>query len=157
VGLYIHSLENIPEAVDRDYFVYLLDYGWDEPLGEALMRNYAMMASIAAKNRAVVIKGTEAHFQDEVFSWHNINGEDAEEMLPAILITNRHPEEFRRRHAHGDGQHVEKELRMILIPLRKFCKTTTDVVVIINRIFEDIHNKKDLKEFRIAKEIKHVE
>ncbi len=90
MGLYIQSLTNIPIDTTRNYFIYLLDYGWEEPLGEALIKNYEKMASIAAENKAVVIRGTDkVHFQDEVLSWHNINGEDAEDMLPAILITNR--------------------------------------------------------------------
>jgi len=29
--------------------------------------------------------------EDQVLSWHNINGENAQEILPAILITNRSP------------------------------------------------------------------
>ena len=50
------------------------------------------MAKKAAVNSTVVIQGTEiGHFEDEVFSWHGINGVDAEDCLPAILITNTHP------------------------------------------------------------------
>ena len=41
------------------------------------------------------------HFSDEVLSWHHFNGDDVEneQLLPAILVTNRHPSEFRRRAA----------------------------------------------------------
>lgn len=56
MGLYVQSLENIPLSAHRDYFIYLLDYGWHEPLGEALMNNYEKMAQIAAENKAVVIE-----------------------------------------------------------------------------------------------------
>ena len=43
------------------------------------------MAKIAAENKAVVIKGTVgSHFQNEVLSWHHINGEDANDLLPAL-------------------------------------------------------------------------
>lgn len=96
MGLWVQSLENIPKKVKRDYFVYLLDYGWNEPLSEALTKNYEKMAEIAAENKAVVIRGTHrVHFEDEVLSWHNVNGENAEEILPAILITNRHPHKIK--------------------------------------------------------------
>lgn len=155
MGLYVHSLDNIPESARRDYFIYLLDYGWDEPLGEALIKNYPKMAAISSENNAVVIKGTSAHFQDEVFSWHHINGENAENILPAILITNRHPIKFRdfsfdKQHA-GD---IEEDLKLILIPLRKCCKDTTDVIALIHKIFSDIQQQKDLDDFRIRREMK---
>lgn len=63
MGLHVHSLDNIPKSENRDYLIYLLEYGWHEPLAEALDKNFFQMAGVAAKNRAVVIKGTElAHF-----------------------------------------------------------------------------------------------
>ena len=34
MGLMIHSLGEIPADVQRGYYVYLLDYGWDEPLAK---------------------------------------------------------------------------------------------------------------------------
>lgn len=117
MGLYVHSLDNIPEAAQRGYFIYLLDYGWKEPLGEALINNYAKMAEISAQNDAVVIKGTSEHFNDEVFSWHQINGKDAENILPAILITNRHPKIFHDLHLDRSTEGIETDLKLILVPL----------------------------------------
>lgn len=154
MGLYVQSLENIPPTAHRDYFIYLLDYGWHEPLGETLMNNYEKMAHLAAENKAVVIRGTHrVHFEDEVLSWHNINGENAEDLLPAILITNRHPQKFRENNSlHGSK--AETGLKMVLIPLKKFCNTTTDVVVLVEKLFNDIRAEKDLDEFRISKELK---
>ncbi|MEO1033873.1 MAG: hypothetical protein AAFX55_21000 [Bacteroidota bacterium] len=153
MGLYIQSLENIPPNARRDYFIYLLDYGWTEPLGEALIKNYEKMASLAAENKAVVIRGTRrVHFEDEVLSWHNINGENAEEILPAILITNRHPNKFRERFTKTTGD-IEEDLKLILIPLKKFCNTTTEVVNLIEKVFKDIKEERDLDDFAISKEI----
>lgn len=40
MGLMVHSLEGIPEGHHRDYYIYLLDYGWNEPLGDALKKNF---------------------------------------------------------------------------------------------------------------------
>lgn len=156
MGLYVQSLENIPEVrVHKDYFIYLLDYGWDEPLGKALTDNYEKMANLAAENKAVVIRGTHrVHFEDEVLSWHNINGENAEELLPAILITNRHPKRFKESFEYHNGGQIEDELKMIVIPLKKICKTTTDVVDLIGKIFTDIKQGKDLNDFKIKKELK---
>ena len=49
MGLYVQSLNNIPQSAHRDYYIYLLDYGWSEPLGNALMNNYEKMAQLAAE------------------------------------------------------------------------------------------------------------
>lgn len=43
---------------------------------------------------------------------------------------------------------------MILIPLKKFCDSTTDVVNQIEKLFNDIKSKKDLDDFRVAKEVR---
>jgi len=154
MGLYIQSLENIPLEAKRDYFIYLLDYGWSEPLSEVLLQNFDKMASMAAENKAVVIRGTHrVHFEDEVFSWHNINGENGEDALPAILITNRHPAKFRESYNSHKGI-IEEDLKLILIPLKRFCKTSTEVVSLIEKLFNDVKDQKDLKDFRIAKELK---
>lgn len=156
MGLYVQSLENIPDVkIHKDYFVYLLDYGWNEPLGETLMKNYENMAKIAAENKAVVIRGTHrVHFEDEVLSWHNVNGENAEEILPAILITNRHPNKFKESNSLNPSAEIENNLKLILIPLKKFCNSTSDVVTLIDKLFNDIKEGKDLDDFRVAKEIR---
>ncbi|MGV8135067.1 MAG: hypothetical protein AB2L20_07625 [Mangrovibacterium sp.] len=154
MGLYVESLENIPADARRDYYIYLLDYGWDEPIGNTLVKNYEKMAAIAATNRAVVIRGTNrVHFEDEVLSWHNINGEDAGDLLPAILITNRNPNKFKHIYQPGKADPVEDDLRLILIPLKKFCNDAIQVVQLIERLFTDIKQQKALKDFKIAKEI----
>lgn len=59
MGLHVHSLSNIPRSENRDYLIYLLEFGWYEPLAEALNSNFFQMAGLAAKNRAVVIKDIE--------------------------------------------------------------------------------------------------
>ncbi len=154
MGLYIQSLKGIPEDASRDYFIYLLDYGWSEPLSDALMNNYEKMAALAAENNSVVIRGMQrVHFEDEVLSWHHINGENAEEILPAILITNRNPARFRQSILLERGG-VEPNLKLILIPIKQCCKTTSDVVNLIEKLFNDISKKKDLTDFRIARELK---
>ena len=161
MGLMVHSLQNIPESKNRDYLIYLLDYGWDEPISKALRDNFDKMAEIAAKSRAVVIKGTElAHFENEVFSWHHINNEDADELLPALLITNKHPKYFLENNNGSFGKRglvradEHDDMKLILIPMKRFCTTTTEVVNLIQKVFSDIVNQKDLSEFQIAKEMK---
>lgn len=153
----VHSLEGIPEEHNRDYFIYLLDYGWNEPLSDALKNNFGKMATLASeKKNAVVIMRTEEgiHFSDEVLSWHSINGDnvDKDDLLPAILVTNRHPAEFRRR--AEINQTVEENLKLLLFPLKKYCKDTTEVVDLIQSIFSKIKQEKDLDDFSIRTEKK---
>jgi len=154
----IHSLENLPTTARRNFFIYLLDYGWNEPISNALRENFDRMAEIAAKNKAVIIKGTEiAHFQNEVMSWHQINNENAEDLLPALLITNTHPQYFKDSNEAFSGREniirTEEDLKLILIPFKRFCETTNEVLSLIEKVFKDIQDEKDLSEFKIAKEM----
>ena len=153
MGLMIHSLGELPTTAERRYYVYLLDYGWDEPLGETLRRNFDRMAALASSNDAVVMQGVVgSHFADEVLSWHSINGQPGEDILPAILITTRHPQQF---YAEQEKRSRSKRVsdRMVLIPLRKACKSSTDVVHLIEKVFKDIKEKKQLTEFEVAREL----
>lgn len=156
MGLMVHSLEGIPEGHHRDYFIYLLDYGWLEPLSEVMMKNFGRMATLASeqKNAVVIMKAdVGVHFSDEVLSWHSINGDDADRnaLLPAILVTNRHPAEFRKR---GDSEkdRTETNLKLILFPLKKHCKDSSEVISLIQKIFTKIKNGEDLDDFEITKE-----
>ena len=162
MGLMVHSLENIPTSARRDYFIYLLDYGWQEPISQALRDNFDRMAQLASMSKSVVIKGTEiAHFQNEVLSWHQINNEEADDLLPALLVTNTHPAYFRDRNENFPGNknilRVDDEfedMKLILIPFKRMCVTTGEVVSIIEKVFQDIAEAKDLSAFKIAKEMK---
>jgi len=157
MGLYVHSLLELPIEAKRSYYIYLLDYGWAEPLSGALFENFHKMAEIASNNDAIVIRGfnSPVHFSDEVFSWHSINGEDGREFLPAILVTDKHPREFRESF---DGKSLSEgnrtDFKIIVFPLKKYCKTTTDVAAYIDKIFRDIVEKKNLSDFRVLKEMK---
>lgn len=167
MGLYIYNLSRLPIGVEGDYYLYLLDYGWHEPLGEALHANFRLMADLAAKNKAVVLAGTEprafademlaAHFDDPQFSWSNINGESGEEVLPALMISTIHPRRFRgenRGYHPRISPHGMADEKLIIIPLRDACENSTEVVALIERIFRDIAAKKPLTDFAVAKEIK---
>ncbi len=147
MGLHIQSLKNIPDNVQRNYYIYLLDYGWHEPLGEALKKNFDNMAKIASANNAVVIVGTDRiHFEDEVLSWHSINGDNAEELLPDILITNRHPSKFKESYSR-QKEETEKDFKMVMLPLRKFCKSTIEAAILIDKLFKDIIEAEGPKRF----------
>jgi len=161
MGLMVHSLENIPTSARREYFIYLLDYGWQEPISQALRDNFDRMAQLASTSKAVVINGTEiAHFQNEVLSWHQINNEEADDLLPALLVTNAHPAYFRDRNENSpSNKNILRvgeceEMKLILVPFKRMCTTTGEVISIIEKIFQDIAEAKDLSAFKIAKEMK---
>jgi hypothetical protein len=153
MGLMIHSLDILSPDAKRDYFVYLLDYGWQEPLSDVLRKNFSNMAEWASRNESAVIIGVGdiGHFDTEVLSWHKINGEEAQDLLPAILVTRTNPHTFKalvNRVPNGS------DFSFIIIPLKKLCKNETDVVTLIKNLFQDIESKKDLSQFKIQKELK---
>lgn len=154
MGLYVHSIGEIPTGAERAYYVYLLDYGWEESLGNAVRANLPRMAEMASRNDAVVVHGPRGlHFEDEVLSWHQVNGQDAKDILPAILITTRHPSTFRESFEMKRSRMKGRDA-LLLIPLRKVCKSAEDVAELIHRIFEDIREKKQLSKFHAAKRMK---
>ncbi|MPM33127.1 hypothetical protein SDC9_79695 [bioreactor metagenome] len=70
------------------------------------------------------------------------------------MITTIHPKYF----AQGDGIQRYREKKptdkLIFIEIGKICKNPNDVIKIIENIFKDIKEKKDLKDFQIKKELK---
>jgi hypothetical protein len=148
MGLKIHTLSQIPADVERPYRIYVLDYGFSEPISDALRNNFGQMAERAsAGHNSVVLAGYSiGEFNDEVLSWHNINGEDANDILPALLITTKNPSEFREHGTRWDDH-------LLSISLRNLCETPTDVVATIDRIFHDIEEGQELRNFEVAKRL----
>jgi hypothetical protein len=152
MGLMIHSLDEIPSNAKRDYYLYLLDYGWKEPLSQTIVDNFEKIADSASKSNSVFIKGTiGSHVDNEILSWHHINGENGEKILPAILITTLNPHLFKELEILHKN---ELNTKIILIPLKKCCKSSTEVINLINQIFKDINDKKPLEKFEVFKEMK---
>jgi len=155
MGLMVHSLEVLSPEAERDYFIYILDYGWQEPIVDVLRKNFQNLARWSSQNDSAIITGVGeiGHFDNEVLSWHQINGEDATEILPAILITRTNPHIF-RQYLDDPDKKILHDLRYILIPIKKFCKTEADVMKLVTKITDDVEKKKDFKDFKILKELK---
>ena len=154
MGLYVHSLGELPKSAERAYYIYVLDYGWDEPLGEAIRKNLPQMMDKASRSDAVIIYGPRGvHFEDEVLSWHHINGEPADDLLPSLLITTRHPSTIRESYGQAGGGSQASDA-LLLIPLKNVCKSAQDVADLVKKIFEDIEAEKPLTGFRIKSEMK---
>ena len=154
MGLLIHSLEILSPEAKRDYFIYILDYGWSEPLADVIRKNFQTLARWASKNESAIITGVGeiGHFDNEVLSWHRINGEDAEDILPAILITRTNPHKFREFSDFKKGT-IDKTFSYLLIPLKKTCKNESDILDLLSKITRDIEKKKDLKDFQVKKKV----
>lgn len=159
MGLMIHSLAKLPLNAERDYYIYLLDYGWSEPIADTLRINFQKMARLASETHSVVMMGLEgSHFNDDVLSWHEVNGQPGKKLLPAILITTRHPHLFKEDQLSKNT--TQKDIysdRLLLIPLQKVCREPRDVVTLIERLFQDIKEKKTLSNFQIVREMKKGE
>jgi len=155
MGLMIHSLEILSPEAKRDYYIYILDYGWSEPLADIIRKNFQSFAGWASKNDSAIITGVGeiGHFDNEVLSWHSINGDNAENILPAILITRTNPHVFRQL-GNFDKKNFDTDFSYILIPLKKICKNESDVLELIRKITKDIEEKKDLSDFQVKKELK---
>ena len=156
MGLKVSTIARLPIATDRDYFIYFLDYGWDEPLSRALYDNFDRMAAFAAENRSLVIAGlNRQEFANEVLRWHQVNGEDAENLLPAIMIADCDPRLLARSNKYS-GLGPErlrggaKPERFFIVPLRQVCQSPTDVAGLLTRIIDDIKNKKKISGFSVT-------
>lgn len=151
----IHSLGELPVAAKRSYYVYVLDYGWKGPLSHFLTENFDGVADLASKTDAVVLRGTVgSHFVDEVLSWHDVNGESSKGILPGLLITTRHPRDFRDRTPGDRDKHSTPQDKMLLIPLGKLCRSASDVVAVVEKIFAGMRDKKALPDFEVARKRK---
>jgi len=156
MGLKISTLAAIPENVSKSYYMYILDYyNWDEPISNTLRSSFDKIAEFATENDSVVIQGIpESHFYSELMSWESINGLDPKDLLPALMITTIHPKYFLDR---SDKQIVGEQIpedRLIFIEIGKICQSPQDVVRLIEKVFRDIKDKKDIKDFQIKKELK---
>jgi hypothetical protein len=45
-------------------------------------------------------------------------------------------------------------MRSLLIPLKRICKTADQVVEVVEKIFKDIHERRVLTQFSVAKEMR---
>lgn len=156
MGLKINSLAEIPESVSKSYYLYILDYyNWDEPISNALRNNFDRIAKFASENDSVVIQGiSESHFYSELMSWESINGIDPKDLLPALMITTIHPRYFiDRDNRHIVDDNIPKD-KLIFLEIGKLCKTPQDVIKLIEKVFNDIREKKEIKNFQVKKELK---
>jgi hypothetical protein len=152
MGLYISHLDSVTIGSDRSLYLYLLDYGWPDGQWEQIFKLHFMkMADLASKSGAVVIGSMRGvHFANEVLNYYTVGDLNADEVLPAIMITKHRPEFFKEE-SNRDTTVDGNVGRVLIIPLRDFCKNEEDFVVAIQSIFDDLKSQKDLHNFKVSK------
>jgi hypothetical protein len=132
-------------------------------MGRVLRDNFDRLARFAATNDTVVVAGFEGQeFSNEVLSWHHINGIEGENVLPAIMITDMHPQRFAELNElpmHREGRFLRSRNerqhdRLILIPLRMVCTSATDVADLIDGLAQDIRSKTSIGGLVVDKRLK---
>ena len=48
MGLHIHAIAELPSTAERGYYMYLLDYGWNEPISRFLTDNFTKLSEFAS-------------------------------------------------------------------------------------------------------------
>ncbi len=70
------------------------------------------------------------------------------------MITTLHPKYF----LDGDNKQLTGGKipadKLIFIEIGKVCESPQDVVKLLEKIFQDIQNKKEIKDFKVKKELK---
>ena len=102
----------------------------------------------------VLIHGLVRDSQGRKMSKSLGNGIDPLELLPALMITTLHPKYF----IDGDNERIKgmdiPKDKFIFLEIRKICQHPQDVVVLLEKIFQDIREKKAIQDFRVKKELK---
>ena len=150
MGLHVSHLKNLPYE-NRSLYVYLLDYGWPNGPYEKIFRdNFQAMSQRASETGAIVIASHNGvHFANEVLNWHNVNGLDADKILPAILVTKTHPNYFTDSY-DDDGNGGEGLGDIVLIPLKRVCTNPDDFASVIESVFSDLEKGLELSKFRVS-------
>jgi hypothetical protein len=107
MGYLLSSLGNLPLDEDIKFYVFVINGQWKEPLYEMIEQNFSAIAK-SVGTHAVIAKGLNpVEWYGEIAEKYF--GKDHEQyfhLLPALLVTDTHPDSF-----------SEKSLRLI-VPLR---------------------------------------
>jgi hypothetical protein len=151
MGLHIHSLSKIPRDLEKDWFLYLLEYGPQEPFTKAMNACFDEMANWASTGNAVVIKGTvPVHFTDEVFSWHQIAGLDGDEVLPAIMISTINPSVFNEFNKAQAKRRYEPSDQVVIVPLRDFTENVDQVYSFVRKLLRELSSERRLTDLSMV-------
>lgn len=103
-----------------------------------------------------------SHFFSEVLSWKGINGQGVNTILPALLITTIPPKYFidaDNVHLNTDSSNCLTEISesLIFLKIRDICKQPEEVITLLEKIFKDITDRKQIQNFTITRELRKGE
>lgn len=108
MGYLLNSLANLPVDEDVNFYIFVINGQWQEPLYEMMERNFSQVAK-SIGNNAVIAKGLDPKgFCGEVEEKYF--GSEAARLfplLPALLITDAHPDE------------IDDESLRLIVPLKE--------------------------------------
>ncbi len=147
MGLKISTIAAIPENVEREYYLYILDYyNWDEPISKTLRDSFDKIAKFAAENNSVAIQGIpESHFYSELMSWEAVNGIDPKELLPALMITTIHPKYFLGEMINNQSVAKYRRTNWSLSKLQMFVKPLRMLLNLLKKFFKTLKTKRKLR------------
>jgi hypothetical protein len=157
VGLIVSHLKTLARVSDKALYVYLLDFGWPDGKYERLFKSH--FSTLARKasdaNSVVVASNRGAHFANEVLAYYKVLDLNADEVLPAILISRAAPNYFEETvgpEEHTIDPETDPLLReeTVLIPLKACCQDEASFVTIVESIFNDLAAGLEIRNFRVA-------
>ena len=115
MGYIATDLARVPKG-DYDWYIFLLEDGWNDDLRSELSDNFRTLARQVGPSALVVQGADPLPFYDQVFyeyALQELQTETDYHALPALLITDTPPSEIRE-----DRTRVESA-KMLLMPLSK--------------------------------------
>ncbi len=108
MGYYLNALGNLPLNKQVDFYIFIINGEFHDELYELIDRNFPNLAGSIGP-RAIIARGTQpaAFSSDVAQKYLGKDHDDLFHLIPALLITNAHPDEL-----------SEKSLRL-LVPLRE--------------------------------------
>jgi hypothetical protein len=95
MGYTVNKLTNLPLDDEVDFYIFVINGEFDDPLYAMIEKNFKAIARSIGDN-AVIVQGTDpVNFTSEVQrTYLGKHSEQVFRLLPALVITDTHPEEI---------------------------------------------------------------
>ena len=107
MGYQLNSLANLPIDAEVNFYIFVINGQWKEPVYSILNENFSAIARSIGNNAVIAMGLNPQEWYDEVAAGYlSKDHNELFNLLPAVLITNAHPDRI-----------TESSLRL-LVPLR---------------------------------------
>jgi hypothetical protein len=145
MGYLLTSLNQLPVDGSVDYYLFLLRASFDTPILETVERNFAKIAKeVGASGVYAVPAADHDKWLDQVgASYLGATWQDYEDLLPALLLTDSHPEEVTSESLRlfmplGDVDKRFGSLDKLLVQVTRFMRKED------NKFLEKFRKKEDV-------------